>query len=165
MREIENSKRGFTLIEILIVIAIIGILSAMVLVSISAGRTARDLDRSAHEVAAVLREAQNYALSGRSASVNENNCSYSVQVTSGSSNYSLRHTYGSGCGSNDALSNYSLARGVVFGSALTVNFSVPRGVLTSGATSIALTKNGSTVYVCLSAAGRITENGSNSTCP
>lgn len=153
------------MIEVLIVIAIIGILSAMVLVSLAGARTARDLDRSAHEVAAVLREAQNYALSGRSASIGENNCSYSVQVTSGSSNYSLRHTYGSGCGSNDSLSNYSLTRGVVFGSNLTASFSVPRGVLTPAPASIALTKDGSTVYVCLSAAGQISENGSNSTCP
>lgn len=153
---------GFTLIEVMIVVAIIGILSALTLGSLAAGRTARDLSRSSREVAAALREAQNYALSGRTANIGENNCAYSVQGSG--STFTLSHTYGSSCTSG-VLATYSLSRGVVFGSNLTASFSVPRGELMPGASAnIALTKGGSTVYVCLSAAGRVLENGS-SICP
>lgn len=163
MQEKREKIRGFTLIEVVVVIAIIGIMSAMVMVSLTTGRTTRDLDRSAREVVAVLRDAQNAAVSGRAANVNENNCAYSVQI-SGSA-YTVSNSYGNGCASTGVLATYTLSRGVVFGSNLTASFSVPRGELTTGAASITLSKGGSTVYVCLSAAGRITENGSNSTCP
>ncbi len=160
----KNKTLGFTLIEVLVVVAIIGIMSALTLASWAAGRTQRDLDRSAREVAAVLRDAQNAALSGRSANVNENNCTFSVQVVN-SNTYRLLHHFGSGCGSWGTLASYTLSRGVAFGSSYLVSFSVPRGELTTGPASIVLTKGGSSVYICLSAAGRILENGTNSSCP
>ncbi len=157
---------GFTLIELIIVLAIIGVVSVITLVSLSSARGTRDLDRSSREIVAALREAQNYALTGRSTSIGEDNCAFSVQVVGGSTGYSLSHLYRSGgsCSATGPLANYSLTTGVTFSASATVSFSLPRGEVTSGTTSIGLTKGGATYFVCVYPSGRILENGP-SACP
>ena len=162
----QKIQRGFTLIEVMIVIAIIGITSALVFVSLTTGKTGRALERSSREVIAALREAQNYALSGRSTTINENNTSFGVQIISATA-YSV-------ISSNGTVSSYSLKGGVNFTSgATTLGFLVPRGEVTVGGSPlaagaserIALSKSGSVVYICLYQSGRIVENGSDATCP
>ena len=55
-------KNGFTLIEIMVAMAIVGIMSAMVLTSLSSGKERKVVEGEARRVAAAIREIQNYAL-------------------------------------------------------------------------------------------------------
>lgn len=57
--------QGFTLIELLLVIAIIGILSSLIVMSIVTADPAKDLQREAQRLMAVLEMAQDEALFGR----------------------------------------------------------------------------------------------------
>jgi prepilin-type N-terminal cleavage/methylation domain-containing protein len=57
--------KAFTLIEMMVVIAIIGIVSALMLVNLNNGRVQRDLETSAKEFVSMVREAQNDALTGK----------------------------------------------------------------------------------------------------
>lgn len=58
-------KKGFTLIELLIVIAIIGIMTAALFVTMSRSGTTNSLKVAGRQVAAAIRETQNYALTGK----------------------------------------------------------------------------------------------------
>jgi type II secretion system protein H len=160
----KKTRAGFTLIEVMIVVAIIGITSAAVFVSLSASRSTRGLDRASREVMASLREAQNYALSGRSANISDNNTYFGLQISS-ATDYSVTS-------STSTISSYTLKDGVTFSSgATTIEFTLPRGDVRQGGAPLAgsyrisLTKGGSSLYVCLYPTGRMVENGPNSTCP
>ncbi len=155
---------GFTLIEVLIVVAIIGIVSAMILVTFSGQRQTRNLERAAREVLATLREAQNYALSGRAGAISENNTYYGVQIASATA-YSV-------VASSGTIASYTLKSGVTFSSgATTISFTLPRGdVLVGGAPlsgsyRISLAGTGSSRYICVYSTGRIIDNGTTAACP
>ncbi len=160
----KKTRAGFTLIEVMIVVAIIGITSATVFVSLSTSRSTRGLDRASREVLAALREAQNYALSGRSATISENNTYFGLQISSATT-YSV-------VSSTSTIGSYSLKDGVAFTSGnTTIEFTLPRGEVRQGggplvgSYRISVAKGGSSLYVCLYPTGRIVENGSNGTCP
>lgn len=164
MRTVQKTRSGFTLIEVVIVVAIIGITSTVVFVSISASRATRGLDRGSREVMAALREAQNYALSGRSATISENNTFFGLQISS-ATDYNV-------VSSSGTISTYTLKDGVTFTSGnTTIEFALPRGDVRQGGTPlvgsyrISVTKGGSSRYACVYSTGRIVDNGLNSTCP
>lgn len=58
-------RNAFSLMELMIVIAIIGIMTGIGLVSLNSSKTTRALENASREVAAAIREAQNNALTGR----------------------------------------------------------------------------------------------------
>ncbi len=62
----EDSQKGFTLVELLIVIFIIGILLVVVAVNFDRGRRAQDLKSAGIELEQSFRQAQNYSISGNS---------------------------------------------------------------------------------------------------
>ncbi|MFA9262747.1 MAG: Tfp pilus assembly protein FimT/FimU [Undibacterium sp.] len=181
MFERHYSKKGFTLAEVLIVVAIIAIATAFMLVSVTTQRGARGVDRAAREVASALREAQGYAITGRSTS-GEDNCWIGIDIAAAGGNYTVMNTYRTGAtcatNSNGTIASYSLKDGVTFTSAPErLTFSIPRGevyylsgglmtLLAPGASwIIGVTKNGATEYVCVYSTGRIIENRTSSTCP
>ncbi len=177
---IKKKPGGFTLIEVTVVVAIVGIASAMTLVSIAGGRISRDVDHAVRETVVLLRGAQSFALSGQSTSANENNCSFNIRMAAGGG-YEMMNTYRDGSGNcvlTGVMASATLKNGVVFsGMTLpaTIAFNLPRGEVTywngsamaplTSAFRIGLSKGGTTKYVCISPVGQIRENGSDSTCP
>jgi len=60
-----KNKKGTTLLEVMAVIGIIGIMASMTVVSMNDARTNASLESAAEEIIAVMREAQNYSLTGK----------------------------------------------------------------------------------------------------
>ena len=175
-----RSLRAFTLIEMMVVISIIGIVSAVITTSLSSYRSLRDTDRAGHVFGATLREAQNYALTGRTDSLSQENCYFGIRITS-ANDYSLVNYYRSGgtCLSFNTVSTYTLPAGVQFSGIASYPtvfaFSLPRAeVYTGGAGALGslgmsqlfgFTKAGQTSYVCLYPTGRIENQGTLNSCP
>ncbi len=172
--------RGFTLIEMVIVIAIIGLTSSIVITSLSSNRSARETDRAIHVLAGALREAQNYALTGKSVNAAQENCYFAIRFTS-ATQYTLANYYRSGgdCTSYTTISTTTLPSGATFtgfGSYPTVlAFELPRAEVysaTDGALAnlliaqlIGVMKSSQTHYLCLYPTGRVEERGTDASCP
>lgn len=151
-------EQGFTLIEIVIVIAIIGIMTALVFAISGPSRKSSELESSAVEVITALREAQNYALTGRQISAD---CTIYNMSLSGSE-YVLTNI-GGGTGTCKLSQTYKLKNGVTFIGSPSVNFEAPHAIK-SGAGVIGLTKGGNNYYICINSMGVITKNP-NPSCP
>lgn len=161
---------GFTLIEVMIVIAIIGIMTAIVLSSFGSGRIERELETNAREFASVVREAQNYALTGKvitATGIPSTSVPCSFQVTWTSTEYSLIYRY-KNSSSDDCSSSstypvltYLFKNGVTTSSGGPVDFSLPHAVV-SGAGDIIFSKSSLSHAVCISADGHITDHAGGS---
>ncbi|HRY52530.1 MAG TPA: prepilin-type N-terminal cleavage/methylation domain-containing protein [Candidatus Portnoybacteria bacterium] len=80
MKIFGQKHRGFTIIELLVVMAIIVVLSSVVMAGYWTGQKRYDVSRSTQQLISSLRQAQNMALSGRT---------YSASVPTGYGFYSL----------------------------------------------------------------------------
>jgi len=160
---IKKNLPAYTLIEMLVVLAIIGITSTILLVDWSGNRTIQYLDSSGGEVQAIVRSAQNYALTGVQGVAATQPCSFRIQW-SGSS-YQIMYYYknGGACGQLSTLSSYTLANGVTFDSAGSFDFTVPYATV-SGSQTIPLVKLGVNHVVCVYTSGRI-NHVTGPTCP
>jgi prepilin-type N-terminal cleavage/methylation domain-containing protein len=157
--------RAFTMIELLIVVAILGITASVVFTNSSGSRTTQYLDNAGREVEAVIHQAQNAALTGVQLTSGDRPCGYRVTWAAGSA-YSVMYRYknGSGvCNQSSTLSTHTLQNGVVFDNDGTVEFTLPHGTVAAPAT-IRLARQGVFQMVCVSAAGRIV-TVSGSVCP
>lgn len=160
---------GFTLIETLVIMAIIGVASAVALAGFGGGRIDRELEASAREFASTVREAQNYALTGRQLTPGTDPCRY--QTSWGGGQYTLTYfaNVGGACGSNTVFATYPLKGGVTFNGAGSVSYSPPHAtndIPAAGSRLILLTKNSQYYSVCLYKNGRVLDQaGQLSTCP
>lgn len=143
-----KNKKGMSLIEMVVLIAIVGIMSAVSIVSLTTAKRNSELETAAEEVVAVLREAQNYSLTGKDITAS---CNVYAVTFSGSSNYTLSN--GGTCPINQT---YSLKNGVTVSGASTT-FAAPHATvnLGSGWRTIAVSKSGSMVNVCINPIGLI----------
>lgn len=66
---LNHSQRGFTIIELLVVLAIMGLFMGAILVNFAGNRGARNLRLSTNELVTNLRKVQSYVLSSRDSSV------------------------------------------------------------------------------------------------
>ena len=166
MKKTKENLFAFTLIELLVVVAIIGITSSIVLVEWSSGRIEKQLESSAREVEAVVREAQNFSLTGYQAVAGAGNEPCAFKVTWGGSVYSLTYFYGSGtdCDQSLVLQSHTLQNGVTFSGGANFDFQLPHGSFVGATKVITLTKSGSTHTVCVYANGLI-NNISGAACP
>lgn len=166
-----DNRRGFTLIEILIVVAIIGIASTITLVSLNSGRTDRELEAAAREFASGIREAQNYALTGKQAVASTDPCRYQMNWSGGQ--YTLTYWYapaGGSCAvpSSSTVVTYTLKGGVAFVGALdSVWYKPPHAANDIAASKlITLSKSGRFHSVCLYKNGRVLDQpGQLMACP
>ena len=153
-----SNRRGLSLMEVLILISIIGVMSAISIGAMVTAKTNSELESAAEEVVAVLREAQNYSLTGKDVSAVCSVYGFNVPVVNGS-NYSIGNT----C----FTYNYQLKNGIVFSNSGTVNFTAPHAA-TSGTTLRYLLRKGATTSyytVCVNTAGLITKLNGNVACP
>lgn len=160
--------RGFTLIEMMIVIAIIGLVSAISISSMSGTKAKSEVAGNARALAAAIREAQNYALTGKSIDGNTP-CRFQVSISSGS--YSVKQSDTGSCSSYSGTA-VGFLNGVTASANQSVSFDVPRGEvrnaseteITSGSVDFSLTKGGETAHVCVYPLGRVEDKSVNTGC-
>jgi len=131
------------------------------LVSYTGSRTDKSLEIAAREVAATVREAQNYALTGRDAGESGGvNCNdYIFTYTIGSAVYTIKNN----CNINIS---YTLKNGVVFDNEGSFSFSAPHGIVSIVSTeTITLSKNSKKITVCVYSSGKIMETSIGESCP
>jgi prepilin-type N-terminal cleavage/methylation domain-containing protein len=171
-----SARPGVTLLELMIVIGIMSIMMAATLVFMGSSRDQKALEGAAREVAASIREAQNYALAGKAiGSGNILPCEF-VWRTWNQTSYRIRLRQLCGNATGDDIL-YSLPSGVIFKNedadtninyALFI-FSVPFGnvnisssngsVATTGANStyFTLKKGAYCANITVSSSGNVTE--------
>ncbi|MFZ2300030.1 MAG: prepilin-type N-terminal cleavage/methylation domain-containing protein [Candidatus Moraniibacteriota bacterium] len=154
----KNNPRAFTLIEVMVVIAIISILTGVVIASLGKGRVQRELETNAREFASVVREAQNYALTGKQIAGNTA-CAFYVRWSA--SAYALEYTYKNGsenCTATPtpiATRTHTLKYGVTFANQGIVAFALPWA--NTSAQQVNFQKLTSRHSVCVSDAGKISD--------
>ncbi len=177
------AKKGFTLIELMIVVAIVGIMTAATMVSLSSGREAKQVEGEARKFASLVREAQNYALTGKKFHATEPTCQVGIDAffEDDSTVFFPYYKYRSGadCGTmaTAIAGTFILNNGVVFGDrsgSFSFNglyFTVPRGDMVNAAnvaiastTRVSLKKGSSVWSVCIYPGGRV-EEYSGTSCP
>ena len=188
-----KNKKGFTFIELMVVIAIIGIMTAVILVSQQDTKNARTVQTAGRNLTATIRELQNNAVTGKQivdASSTKVICGYGIIVSGGNSydlfyNYYDKGTPNANCDSvgttydNSKSSKYVSAskfgNNVTTGTSMTVFYSVPYGSVAAADAAnaflplpkpITLTFNSKNYLVCIYPSGRIEEPGVGvATCP
>lgn len=130
-------KQGFTLIELMIVVAIIGILSTASLIMLSDGRDQKAVDLVARQVASTMRMTQNYAVSGRIFQSNKIPCKYIFTTSAAAGTYSILYTHrsvnGGACGLPETVVTYPVSDNVTITNT-SVDFQLPRGDASSNLT-------------------------------
>jgi prepilin-type N-terminal cleavage/methylation domain-containing protein len=171
---------GFTLVEVIITTAIIGILSSVTIGSMSEVRVRRDLEGNARVIAAALREAQNDAITGKN--IRGNTCSGSACVPCGfrfsasGNSFTLSQSNASMDGTGGACSSFAGGISVPLSNGVTVSntevwFGVPRAEpksspgadLNSGSIDFELSKSSMSAHVCVYPLGRVEERPAGST--
>lgn len=174
-KNVARSLRGFTFIEIVLVMAIISIMAAMVVVSLANDRVGREVETNAREFMGVAREAQNYALTGKSIKnssipATAIPCYFRVSWDNNSNSYSIVYIYkindSATCdiiGPSYDIATHPLKNGVQFSFSGSLYFELPHATF-SGSMSAIFNKSSSNHIVCIYSSGRISDQ-SGTSCP
>jgi prepilin-type N-terminal cleavage/methylation domain-containing protein len=176
----KKNLRGFTFIEVIVVMAIISIMAGIVAVSFKTGRVEKELETNAREFAGIVREAQNYALTGKAITGSgipsgAVPCRFLVAWSGGiyKINYIYKNNSSDICDNSNPYSpsylivTYNLKNGVKFSnnSDESLSFALPHADLDfSGSKSVIFTKESNNYAVCIYSDGRITDH-SGTNCP
>lgn len=155
------TKRGVTLPELMVTMAIIGILSAVSITAMTIAKRNAEVEAAAEEVVAVLREAQNYSITGKDAS-----------STCGTYTVYFANNNPSTCRIRNGLVNpcvldqtHTLKNGVTFSSIGNTSFTAPFGVISPAVgTRNIVTKGGTSYTICVNAAGLVTKHSGAVSC-
>lgn len=162
--------RGFSLLEIMITVAIISIMTVVSIVSLSNMKQRQQVAGDARRLTAAVREVQSFALTGRNIlGAGFVPCAFKVSASADGKSFALQQSNSNDC-DNFQGSSYPLSGGVTFLSGKEIRFEVPQGepldenkkeLGETGARSLvdfALTKGGSVSHVCIYPLGRVEEN-------
>lgn len=164
---------AFTLIEVVVAMAIIAILAAVTIVSMSGYRVNALLQRASHRFAGIVREAQNYAVTGRTLSGGPA-CRYSVKLTGTAPNYTGYELFGKVRGSGPAcdgatetIRTTQLPGGIQMSSPVQYFiYELPRANSTlASVVEVQFSKSGINYLVCVYPSGRVEEVGTATSCP
>lgn len=151
-------RRGFSLVEILVVIAIISIMTGVSILGLSKNRSASKVEIAANQMVAILRSLQNDSINGKVLN-NQSICKIKFDAIDGARQYSVSYY--------DCIAPYdNLVESEIFyltangnnsnvtSSAASFSFVAPRGEVSSSG-QIALTSEADTFNVCISLSGNI----------
>lgn len=153
------------MIELLIVVAIIGIMTVIAALSLGNGRIEKETETNAREFVAVVREAQNYALTGKQFIASTNPCGFVVSWSG--TNYMMTYRYrdaSDNCNQTQLMITYPLKNGVSFNAGGSVDFSLPHATFSGGDKNAQFTKQSINHVACIYADSRIS-NSAGTTCP
>jgi type II secretory pathway pseudopilin PulG len=169
-------KPGFSLMELMIIIGIIGIMSAVGLVSMNESRAKKSLETEARKVVAAIREMQNNALTGKAIGP-VYPCAFEMILASAEDLTKYEATFISKasiqeeCSESSDVDSYAihgLDNGVAFEGGSEnrgIKFSAPFGVVTHNFDGISLPpqpvtlrKGNYSFSFCVCASGRVVEN-------
>jgi prepilin-type N-terminal cleavage/methylation domain-containing protein len=166
---------GFTLVELMISMAILSIMAALTIVSMTGAKTKQEVEGAARQVAAAVREAQNYALTGKNIGASGDvPCQFRLDTTGSAISIQQRRFSSPGlCNVNSGSPTvYPLPTGVAI-SIDNVSFNVPRGEVFNDVLleldgnekiDFAISKNGEIAHVCVYPFGRIEERPIGGSC-
>lgn len=156
----------------MVVMAMTAIMISVTIISLSGSRDRKVVEGEARKFAAVVREAQNYALTGKQFVSGRVTCSVGISnIGEGDESYDVGYVYrnGSDCAAgtlSGVVATNILSNGVIFSSTTSAfNFAVPRGETgLMSALPIQLNKGSATYSVCVYPTGRV-EDVSGASCP
>jgi prepilin-type N-terminal cleavage/methylation domain-containing protein len=176
-----RSLQGFTLVELMVVMAMTAIMIGVTLTSLSGAKDRKAVETEARKFAATVREMQNYALTGKAIDSNGNpTCAVGINVINGGATaFQPRYKYRTGgvasCAAGNTAADFGavrpLSNGVTFsvGSTGDIYFDVPRGNIdfTSlvNPTRIEFAKSTARYSVCIYPIGRVEEQAGSVACP
>ncbi|MFA6974148.1 MAG: type II secretion system protein [Parcubacteria group bacterium] len=141
---------AFTLVELLVVIAFIGIMTSVALVSFQSSKDKKIVETEARKVAATIREAQNYALTGKGISVS---CGTINFCYNNSAQYSIN---GGREAASCTVEYYKLGNGANFTNTACFTFSAPWGNVSASA-NIGVKRGSYCSTITVTSSGNVTE--------
>lgn len=153
-----------TLVELVTVIAVIGIMTSVTIISLNQSKTRSALDAEVERLISAIREAQNYALTGENSTNNAVFCAnYNTYFSISLDEYVLKNgPLSDNCG---FYKKYKLENGVKFSGVANggyIRFGVPHAILSSSGTGttgdwkrIGLIKGSITHYICINGVGSV----------
>lgn len=165
LKAMPNGRHGFTLLELIVVIAIIGIMTSVGLASLSSSKRQTALKTAQDEVTSAIKLAQSYALQGKIPNSGDIACAYGFEFLDNSPNSEYQIFYyrkvGSSCdtGNKFEVERNNLKNGVSLVSSFSssaIYFNIPSADMIPSSGRVLVLDSSKTITI--SSSGLVTEN-------